>query len=210
MYGFGDDRNPGNDTVNVMEEILIEFITDVVWHTRRVLQTKYSMVFHSATPQLVLARKSAYLWKIFVEPFHDQRTRRNSRGWKSFSSCKRISNALGPRYRICPHKCTSASISIGPLPPTTRKAPDNCQVPFRAQSFQIHKISCIPCPHTKSVLFMASSQPIVTQRFREASYSQCSVYVRGWELQLSLSNVDNGPDAIISSFIYACRLDREQ
>jgi hypothetical protein len=30
MYGFGDDRNPGNDTVNVMEEILIEFIIDVV------------------------------------------------------------------------------------------------------------------------------------------------------------------------------------
>lgn len=30
MYGFGDDRNPGNDTVNVMEEILVEFITDVV------------------------------------------------------------------------------------------------------------------------------------------------------------------------------------
>jgi transcription initiation factor TFIID subunit 13 len=29
MYGFGDDRNPGNDTVNVMEEILVEFITDV-------------------------------------------------------------------------------------------------------------------------------------------------------------------------------------
>jgi hypothetical protein len=30
MYGFGDDRNPGSDTVNVMEEILIEFIVDVV------------------------------------------------------------------------------------------------------------------------------------------------------------------------------------
>lgn len=30
MYGFGDDRNPANDTVNVMEEILIEYITDVV------------------------------------------------------------------------------------------------------------------------------------------------------------------------------------
>ncbi|KAF9464730.1 transcription initiation factor IID, 18kD subunit-domain-containing protein [Collybia nuda] len=29
MYGFGDDRNPASDTVNVMEEILIEFITDV-------------------------------------------------------------------------------------------------------------------------------------------------------------------------------------
>lgn len=30
MYGFGDDRNPSNDTVSVMEEILIEYITDVV------------------------------------------------------------------------------------------------------------------------------------------------------------------------------------
>ncbi|KAF5380959.1 hypothetical protein D9615_003975 [Tricholomella constricta] len=30
MYGFGDDRNPANDTVNVMEEILVEYITDVV------------------------------------------------------------------------------------------------------------------------------------------------------------------------------------
>lgn len=30
MYGFGDDRNPANDTVNVMEEILTEYIVDVV------------------------------------------------------------------------------------------------------------------------------------------------------------------------------------
>ena len=30
MYGFGDDRNPASDTVNVMEEILIEYIIDVV------------------------------------------------------------------------------------------------------------------------------------------------------------------------------------
>ncbi|KAI0831394.1 transcription initiation factor IID, 18kD subunit-domain-containing protein [Trametes gibbosa] len=29
MYGFGDDRNPANDTVNVMEEILIEYIVDI-------------------------------------------------------------------------------------------------------------------------------------------------------------------------------------
>lgn len=32
MYGFGDDRNPASDTVNVMEEILLEYITDVVCH----------------------------------------------------------------------------------------------------------------------------------------------------------------------------------
>jgi len=30
MYGFGDDRNPVNDTVEVMEEILLEFISDLV------------------------------------------------------------------------------------------------------------------------------------------------------------------------------------
>ena len=30
MYGFGDDRNPASDTVNVMEEILIEYIVDIV------------------------------------------------------------------------------------------------------------------------------------------------------------------------------------
>jgi len=29
MYGFGDDRSPASDTVNVMEEILVEYITDV-------------------------------------------------------------------------------------------------------------------------------------------------------------------------------------
>ncbi|KAI0054103.1 TFIID-18kDa-domain-containing protein [Auriscalpium vulgare] len=29
MYGFGDDRNPANDTVNVMEEILVEYIADI-------------------------------------------------------------------------------------------------------------------------------------------------------------------------------------
>ena len=30
MYGFGDDRNVASDTVNVMEEILVEYIIDVV------------------------------------------------------------------------------------------------------------------------------------------------------------------------------------
>ncbi|ETW85885.1 hypothetical protein HETIRDRAFT_44613 [Heterobasidion irregulare TC 32-1] len=29
MFSFGDDRNPANDTVNVMEEILVEYIADV-------------------------------------------------------------------------------------------------------------------------------------------------------------------------------------
>lgn len=39
MYGFGDDRNPSNDTVNVMEEILVEYIIDVVSHPECQLHT---------------------------------------------------------------------------------------------------------------------------------------------------------------------------
>ena len=30
MYGFGDDKQVANDTVAVMEEILIEYIVDIV------------------------------------------------------------------------------------------------------------------------------------------------------------------------------------
>ena len=30
MYGFGDDKHVSNDTVAVMEEMLIEYIVDVV------------------------------------------------------------------------------------------------------------------------------------------------------------------------------------
>ena len=43
MYGFGDDRNPATDTVNVMEEILVEFIVDVV-------RSFCSMTNYSMTP----------------------------------------------------------------------------------------------------------------------------------------------------------------
>jgi hypothetical protein len=39
MFGFGDDRNPSNDTLNVMEEILVEYIADIVG----ILRTFYSL-----------------------------------------------------------------------------------------------------------------------------------------------------------------------
>ena len=44
MYGFGDDRNPANDTVNVMEEILIEYLTDVV-RGSLFIPTLYELIF---------------------------------------------------------------------------------------------------------------------------------------------------------------------
>lgn len=34
MYATGDDPNPAPDTVNVMEEILLEYITDLVGRRR--------------------------------------------------------------------------------------------------------------------------------------------------------------------------------
>ncbi len=34
MYGFGDDKQVANDSVAVMEEILIEYIVDIVRMTR--------------------------------------------------------------------------------------------------------------------------------------------------------------------------------
>ena len=43
MYGFGDDPNPASDSVNVMEEILMEYITDVV----RLLTLSVSQVPHT-------------------------------------------------------------------------------------------------------------------------------------------------------------------
>lgn len=46
MYGFGDDKHVSNDTVNVMEEILIEYIVDVVRNLHREINTP---LMHNST-----------------------------------------------------------------------------------------------------------------------------------------------------------------
>ena len=45
MYGFGDDRNPATDSVNVMEEILVEYIADVVRSFRVILCRRVVLSF---------------------------------------------------------------------------------------------------------------------------------------------------------------------
>ena len=51
MYGFGDDRSPASDTVNVMEEILIEYIVDVVsWSPKLFPITKSNPWHRSVQP----------------------------------------------------------------------------------------------------------------------------------------------------------------
>lgn len=53
MYGFGDDRNPANDTINVMEKILVEYIADVVCIT--------GVCFHRSLLTLILFNISVRL-----------------------------------------------------------------------------------------------------------------------------------------------------
>ena len=57
MYGFGDDRNPSNDTVNVMEEILIEYIIDVVRHPFRYHVASIRLRFLATPPHIFSVSK---------------------------------------------------------------------------------------------------------------------------------------------------------
>lgn len=95
MYGFGDDRNPSNDTVNVMEEILIEYITDVVctllFHVYASQLTSY--FFNSASRPGGWTRSHVYRLMTLDVSFLDQRTPKNLPGWKNYYSCRKISNA---------------------------------------------------------------------------------------------------------------------
>ncbi|KAG6909691.1 hypothetical protein DXG01_015892 [Tephrocybe rancida] len=58
MYGFGDDRNPANDTVNVMEEILVEYITDVVRQLCIALNEQRTYASHQCTSAGNSSRKT--------------------------------------------------------------------------------------------------------------------------------------------------------
>ena len=99
MYGFGDDRNPANDTVGVMEEILIEYITDVVCFFPRQFCFSKLLTKHSAKLPLVLHESHVYRWTIFVAFYQDQQMQRNLQEWKSSFSCRKILNAHEPNSK---------------------------------------------------------------------------------------------------------------
>ena len=100
MYGFGDDRNPANDTVGVMEEILIEYITDVVGSfSLSILFFIRSQQSNSANLPLVLHESHVYRSTIFVAFYQDQQMQRNLQEWKSSFSCKKILNAHEPNSK---------------------------------------------------------------------------------------------------------------
>lgn len=66
MYGFGDEQQPAADTINVMEELLIEHITDVVR-----LQSR-TLLVHQLTrfPSILAAVSSSSSY--FYQPEQDQ------------------------------------------------------------------------------------------------------------------------------------------
>ena len=92
MYGFGDDRNPANDTVSVMEEILIEYITDIV---SLVLITSIypSDILSSAKLLRGHRERTAFPSMTCAGHCHAQRMQRSLPVWKNFCSCKRTLNA---------------------------------------------------------------------------------------------------------------------
>jgi hypothetical protein len=92
MYGFGDDRNPSNDTVNVMEEILIEYITDVVSRSRHFSLTLIANLDCSAKSPGPTPGGHDCLSKTFAKPYLTPLMRRNWPVWKSSFSCKKTSS----------------------------------------------------------------------------------------------------------------------
>jgi transcription initiation factor TFIID subunit 13 len=93
MYAFGDDRNPANDTVNVMEEILVEYITDVVCATQHEFKKKpLFSTSHSARLRSLRQRKRDYQWTTSDVLFHIRQMLRNWHAWRNYYSCRRLSN----------------------------------------------------------------------------------------------------------------------
>jgi len=91
MYGFGDDRNPANDTVNVMEEILVEYITDVVRFFRFSAEPRCLYFSSVKLPGLHPERLDCPS-KTYAGPSRGQRMQRSLLVWRSCCLCRKISN----------------------------------------------------------------------------------------------------------------------
>lgn len=98
MYGFGDDRNPANDTINVMEEILVEYIADVVRIT--------GVCFHRSLLTLILfnisvrllrdqAVKTDFRLRTCEKLFLVLRMQKSLLVWKNSYSLKKILSGQG-------------------------------------------------------------------------------------------------------------------
>lgn len=93
MYGFGDDKNPANDTVNVMEEILLEYITDVVRLHIISLRIARSVISnYSASQPVAHPRSQGFQLTIYGAYCRDLKMRRSWRVWRNCCSCKKTSS----------------------------------------------------------------------------------------------------------------------
>lgn len=100
MYAFGDDRNPASDTVSVMEEILVEYILDLVSFLLSSFLFHLSTVFSAIQqPTLQPDVKHGSLLMICGERYRVLKTRNNLRVWRNYCSCKRISGEQGNNLR---------------------------------------------------------------------------------------------------------------
>lgn len=96
MYGFGDVPNPSNDAVNVLEDMLIEYLTDTVSHPclyylASFFQTSNNLnkrLFsfdqpYSAPKQLQFQRSAEKLMSRTFDLF-SERMLKNDREWMSY------------------------------------------------------------------------------------------------------------------------------
>lgn len=98
MYAFGDVKEPANDTIDVMEEILMEYLVDVVsngrsWCCQTQSLRAVSVIQHS--PQV--ARRE-YRSKISGVHSAGMRTERSWHVLKNFFSCRTIYEELGNSF----------------------------------------------------------------------------------------------------------------
>ena len=95
MYGFGDDRNPANDTVSVMEEILIEYITDIVRLSSIGQLIPFDLLcLCSVRPLRGLRERTVFLSMICAGHCRGPQMQRSLPVWRSYCSCRKTSNVL--------------------------------------------------------------------------------------------------------------------
>ena len=63
MYGFGDDQNPYSESVDMLEDLVVEFITEMVMMLLLVFSTAIEIVRSS-----FLANVSALINSLMISP----------------------------------------------------------------------------------------------------------------------------------------------
>lgn len=84
MYGFGDVANPAADSISVLDDLVIDYITDMVT-CLRVLFKNESMIFTfpSSVTKLQVLEKTEERFGSRISSLYYERTRKSWLVWKN-------------------------------------------------------------------------------------------------------------------------------